>query len=234
MFTAARFVLFWWPSVALAACSGPGADRPTQNRGAEVEHGTPAVVTGGARVACDTAPHDPARYLTLNPGRLRLEASTEWRMSENGATEIAFSVPAVSDPQGGARTEVYVGILGPGPVRDLAAATDSVLARLTAGSLRAVLADTMPDANHRYFWWNGEHDGTSYSIFNDFGQAGGAVVHVLISMALLEDTPQAAHEAFARDTGHLLSTLSVDGQRVFPGWTMHPTVECYAPADTVP
>jgi hypothetical protein len=98
MLTAARFVFLWWPGVALAACSGPGADRGPQNRGAEVGPGTPAVVTGGARAACDTAPHDPARYLTLNPGRLRIEAPTEWRMSENSATEIAFSVPAVSDP----------------------------------------------------------------------------------------------------------------------------------------
>lgn len=177
--------------------------------------------------ACDTAPHEPARYLQLTGGVLRFEAPVGWEMPRSGGGFFSFVVPEISGE--GGRAEVYVG-LSAGAVGDLANATDSVLGQITARGLREVLADTMPDARHRYFWWHAEDGGTSYSVFNDFGHAGGRMAHVMISLPLLPETPPAALEAFARDTDHLLSTLTVDGQRVFPGWTMHPTVECGAPA----
>jgi hypothetical protein len=153
-------------------------------------------------------------------------------MPSKGKEMVRFTVPSLST--GDVRTEVYVGLVTDGPVQDLAAATDSLLGSMTAGSLRAMLADTMPDPDHRFVWWNGESHGVSYSIFDDFAQAGGPVVHVLISMPMVEGAPLDQLRIFARDTDHLLSTLTVGGRRVFPGWAMHPTVECLAPDDAEP
>jgi hypothetical protein len=170
--------------------------------------------------------------MTLSTGRIGLSAPVDWAMPAREANMSRFTVPALSSDEG--RTEVYVAIVTDGPVQDLAAATDPILADMTAGSLRMVLADTMPDPDHRFFWWHGEHNGVPYSIFDDFAQAGGPVVHVLISMPVAQGTPLAPLRAFARDTDHLLSTLTVDGHRMFPGWTMHPTVECPAPEAAAP
>lgn len=208
--------------IALAACERPR----TTTQSAAVDSGarTAAVDTSAA---CDTAAREPTRYLQLTDGTLRIEAPVNWRLTNRGAGSFSFAVPDISGP--GVQTEVYVAVFGDGAIQDLGSETDPVLAQITARGLLEVLADTMPDARHRYFWWHGQHRETSFSIFNDFGHAGGRAAHVMISVPLIP-TPVPVLAALSRDTNHLLSTLTVDGKRVFPGWTMHPTVECISPA----
>jgi hypothetical protein len=72
-------------------------------------------------------------------------------------------------------------------------------------------------------------------VFDGYGQASDTLaVRALFIIPLLKDRPRAAYEALSRDTRHLLSTLTVDGRRVFPGGALHPVVECYAPAGAAP
>jgi hypothetical protein len=229
-----RLRVVFWSALLLASCTRPRPDDGTasDSMARSVGGRSAAAEDTSTSPACDFAPLPPARYLSLSAGRVGLSVPVDWAMPSKGTETVHFTVPSLSTDYG--RTEVYVALITDGPVQDLAAATDPLLSSMTAGSLRAMLADTMPDPDHRFVWWNGEHQGVPYSIFDDFAQAGGPVVHVLISMPAVEGGPVDQLRMFARDTDHLLSTLTVAGRRVFPGWTMHPTVECLAPNGVEP
>jgi hypothetical protein len=219
----------------LSAC-GEGAEaagRPAapDTAGDFVGQGQPQA-DSYTRVPCDTAPHEPTRYVTVRVGELSAEVPPEWHIHHRTDQHVGFSVPSMSDPDVKARTTVMVALVPMEPGRTLQATSDAMLSNLTNDpKFVEVFADTMPDADHRYFWWHGVAENVSYSNFNNFGRAGQKVVPVMISLALGEHSADmAALEAFSRDSDHLLSSMTVDGRRVFPGWTMHPTAECAAPS----
>jgi hypothetical protein len=182
------------------------------------------------RVPCDTPPHEPTRYVTVHIGELSAEVPPEWHIHHRTDQHVGFSVPSMSDPDVAARTTVMVALVPMEPGRTLQATSDAILSNLTNDpKFVEVYADTMPDADHRYFWWHGVAENVSYSNFNNFGRAGTKVVPVMISLAE-HSADMVALEAFSRHSDHLLSSMTVNGRRVFPGWTMHPTAECVAPS----
>lgn len=228
----------------LPACGGwrgdaamPAAELGEWRRGlalAGVDSGVPVAVSGGVRVRCDTAPHEPTRYRETSIGGLRFEVPPTWEVSRTWQYGVIFRVPDLADPrhEAGADVSVITAWLGPAPdvarlTRDLRAAT----ARRASGPL---LVDTVPDFHHSYIWWSQDVRGTLYSFFDDHGWVEGPLVHVLFKVPLLKDRPRAAYEALSRDSRHLLATLTFDGRRVFPGWALHPVVECYAPTGATP
>jgi|GEM_PF-6172192 len=175
-------------------------------------------------VPCDTAARAQTQYRTIDTGRLRFEVPSEWQVLDSTASRAQFHVPAMFSQS---RVVVEVSIdphgAGPGRLREI---TDTFGSRIV-GTSPAV--DTMPDPNHRYYRSGGEPQ-----TFIDFGQEGSVIVYVTMAAPALQPPPLAAQAAYARDTDHLLSTLTIDGSPVFSGWTLHPTVECPAADETTP
>jgi hypothetical protein len=229
----------------LAACVGgrgdtaaPITDPGEWRRGlapAGVDTGVPVAVSGGTRVPCDTAPHEPTRYVEVRNGDVQVEVPDTWEVRRSWMSGLAFRVPALTDSLRRAQADVSVITAYRPAVPDFARLTDTLQAGLATKARGPVLVDTMPDAGHRYTWWSWDRNGTTFSVFDGYGGAADTLaVRALFIIPLLKDRPRAAYEALSRDTGHLLSTLTVDGRRVFPGWALHPVVECYAAAAAAP
>jgi len=227
----------------LAACGGrredtaaPIADPVGWRREmalAGVDTSVHTAVGGGTRTPCDTAPHGPPSYREVRNGRLRIEVPPAWEPDRSWEYGVVFRVPALTDARVD-RAETLVSVIlavaGPG-VAERTREDERARGRRPENH---VLFDTVPDPDYHYSWWRMDRKEVTMSMFDDNGQAGGPVVRVLFITALLKDKPRSAYEAYSRDTGHLLSTLTVDGRRIFPGGALHPVVECYAPAGTAP
>ena len=228
----------------LAGCGGRGGDEapPITNLGewrrglalAGVDTGVPVAVSGGTRVPCDSAPHEPTRYVEVSNGDVQVEVPDTWEVRRSWPSGLVFRVPALTDSLRRVQTDVSVITAYRPAVRDFARLTDTLQAGLARNARGPVLVDTMPDAGHRYTWWSRDRRGTTYSVFDGYGRAADTLaVRVLFVIPLLKERPR-AYEALSRDTRHLFSTLIVNGRRVFPGWALHPVVECYAPAGAAP
>ena len=168
----------------------------------------------------------------LEQGRIRLRAPAAWHVlavEDSGRNpQIIFHVrnPTVDSTK--ARCNVLIDVSRWIGHSDTRALVDTLFRSMYSGY--AVLGDTMPDANRRFYFWAGREQGTPYTLYDDFARRGPYLVHVRIAWPLKPQSRDEWISALSQDTRALLASLTLDGTRLFPGWAAYPSISVWEPS----
>jgi hypothetical protein len=160
---------------------------------------------------------------------VRFTAPADWhvlgRDSSAEQSAIIFHVRLPSDSSFRDRANVMVVVRNRPKSSDFRALTDTLFGDMYDGKPGdLVMGDTMPSTDRRFLFWRGTQGKTTYLIFDDFGRRGMIVVHVRMTLPMLDGITRTLRDRYTRDTEQLLSSITVGGAKLFPGWAGHPSM----------
>ncbi|MEO6211744.1 MAG: hypothetical protein ABIQ10_16665 [Gemmatimonadaceae bacterium] len=161
---------------------------------------------------------------------MRFRVPEEWhflQQIDSGETHLAvFHVRNAVIDAGRDRNNVEIDVLRTDTHANFHTVSDTLFSSVFDPN-GIVLADTAPTPNRRFFFWRGQLRKTVYAIYDDYGRRNDVVIHVRMTHPIGRELQERWSNEYALDTAAFLSSITIDSERVFPGWAGHPVLASF-------